>query len=127
MRRDGLTLFELVVALTIIGLFAGSMIVLINKTAIVGREKALQVELKGIRLSLVLYKAMNGQYPKDLRTFIETKYKPQGSDEVLFGENFLSTVGRGPKGHPIDPFGNRFKYNSKTGVLNSKTKGYENW
>ena len=115
--KYGLTLFELVVSLTIIAVFMGTMLIFIHQTASYGKEVALRVGLKSLRLSLVLYKAIKGKYPEDLREFINTRYRPAGADEVLFGEEFLSTVGRDAEGYPVDVFGNRFYYDSRKGVI----------
>ncbi|NQT47141.1 MAG: type II secretion system protein [Candidatus Omnitrophica bacterium] len=127
-NKRGLTLLELAFTLTIIGLFCGLLMVLIWKTTIVGKEEALRIELKNLRISLVLHKATRKEYPEDLKIFLHTKYnKPMGSDEVLYGEEFLSSVGRDEAGCLVDPFDNRFYYDPKKGTINSATKGYENW
>ena len=96
--KYGLTLFELVVSLTIIAVFIGTLLIFIHRTVVLAKETALQAELKSLRVSLVLYKAIKRKNPEDLRRLIRVKYRPGGLDEVLFGEEFLSTVGRDTEG-----------------------------
>ena len=126
-KNKGLTLVELVIALTTIGLFMGVMMLFIYKTTIIGKETALRIELKNLRLTLDLHKIIRGSYPEDLRGLLQARYKPQGSKEVFFSEKFLDTVGRDAGGYPVDPFGKRFYYNPQGGVVASVAKGYENW
>jgi len=126
--KRGLTLVELVIALVLIGLFTGVFAVLIQKASIVGKERGVVVDLKSIRQSLLLYEALNGRYPEDLRELVNASVRAESSaDEVFFGEEFLGTVGRDKMGYPVDTFGNRFTYNTDTGAVSSSTEGYENW
>lgn len=127
MKRKSLSLVELVAALTIIGLFMGTMLIFIHKTTLIGKETILQIELKNIRSTINLHRIVKGSYPKDLRELIQARYKPKGSNEVYFSEKFLNTVGKDSEGYLIDPFGNRFYYNPQEGVVASTTKGYRNW
>ncbi len=126
--RVGLTLQELIIALTVIFLFVGTMGAFLHRTAIVGKEIALRTDLKNVRQSLVLYKAINKRYPKDLKELTQAKYRAKSSaDEVFFGKQFLTTVGKDTESYPIDTFGNRFGYDEEKGVVYSTTEGYENW
>ncbi|MFH0762590.1 MAG: hypothetical protein V1925_01725 [Candidatus Omnitrophota bacterium] len=126
-RRSGLTLFELIAALVFIGLFMGTMTVFIHKTAVIGKETVLRVQLKSIRSTINLHKMITGAYPGDLRELVQARYTPPGSSEVFFSETFLDSVGRDADSYPIDPFGKRFYYNGREGVVASAAKGYENW
>lgn len=125
--RDGLTLFELVVTLTIIGIFSGILALFIHEAAVIAKETTLRSELYDLRLSLVLYKAIKKRNPDDLKELMEARYGHTGSGEVLFAEKFLNVVGIDAEGYPVDPFGNRFEYNSKYGTVRPLTGGYENW
>lgn len=126
-RNNGLTLLELVVSLIIIFIFVGTFLIYIHKASIIAREKVLQVELKSLRQALVLYKAVEGTYPADLKVFMQTKYKRGSRDEIFFGEQFLTTIATDQEGYPIDSFGNRFYYDARLGELHSSTKGYTRW
>ncbi len=127
MKIKGLTLVELVVALAIIGLFMGTMIVFINKAAVIGKETVLRIELKTLRSTINLYKIVRGGYPQDLRQLLQARYKPEGAKEIYFSEKFLDTVGKDTQGYPVDPFGNKFNYNPQDGVVFSATNGYRQW
>lgn len=114
--------------MAIIGIFLGVIVFFLHRAAVLGSEVLLQVELKSIRQSLLLYEAMNGKYPEDLRELEKARFRAKSAaDEVIFGEEFLSTVGRDDSGYLIDPFGNRFHYEPKSGRIGSATEGYENW
>lgn len=125
--RYGLTLLEFIIALTIIGIFVATMLTFINMAAIHAKEEALQLELRNFRLSLDLYKITKDSYPKDLRALLQARYKLKDSGEFLFGERFLDSVERDSEGYPLDPFKNRYNYDSGKGVIKSGTKGYEKW
>ena len=127
MKTKSLTLVESVAALTIIGLFMGTMLIFIYKAAIAGKETALHIELRNIRSTINLHKIVKGSYPKDLRELIHARYKPTGSNEIYFSEKFLDTVGRDTQGYPVDPFGNKFYYDPQEGVVFSTSKGYQQW
>lgn len=127
MKAKGLTLAELVAALILIGLFMGTMLIFIHKTAIIGKETALRIELRNIRSTINLHKIVKGSYPKDLRELIHARYRPTGSNEIYFSEKFLDTVGINSQGYPVDPFGNEFYYNPQEGVVASTTEGYKSW
>jgi hypothetical protein len=58
---------------------------------------------------------------------MRAEHKPQGLDSIIFGKEFLSTVGRDKAGNPLDPFGKEFKYDKEKGVVYSQERGYENW
>jgi len=126
--KKGLTLYELVVILTAIGLFLGGFVYFVNKTMLVGQETALRTDLKSIRQALVLYHALNKRRPEDLRELMQVNMRAESStDEIIFSKNFLNTIGKDALGYPIDIFGNRYYYNREEGIILSATKGYEQW
>ncbi len=125
-RNHGLTLLELNVSLRIIFVLVAAFLIYIYKASIIAREKVLEVELKSLRQALVLYQALEGGYPADLKVFMKTKYN-EGSQEIFFGERFLTSIAIDKEGYPIDSFGKRFYYDAKLGQLRSSTKGYTRW
>lgn len=125
--KKGLTLLELVASFIIILLLIAAILIFFQKLTIDAKRAALKIELKSLRLSLTLYQAVKGKSPQDLRELMVAKIRPQGSDEIIFGEQFLTTVGRDGEGYPLDPFGTKFFYHPGRGVIRSATKGYEDW
>jgi type II secretory pathway pseudopilin PulG len=125
--RKGITLFELVVCIAIILIITGVLFGYMNKTVLTGKEAVLRIELKSFRMSLVLYKALENTYPEDLRVLMAKRHRVGGRHEILFGREFLPTVGKDGEGYPLDPFGKRYRYYQEEGVVSSATKGYEDW
>jgi type II secretory pathway pseudopilin PulG len=126
-RNAGLTLLEFVISLIIILIFVAAFLVYIYKASIIVREKVLQIELKSLRQTLILYKATQSGYPIDLKVFMQAKYKQGTVEEVIFGKEFLASIATDQEGYPIDSFGNRFYYDARSGKLHSSTKGYTSW
>lgn len=124
---NGLTLFELAIALAAIFIFVGVLFIFIQRAALKAREATLRTELQNIRESLVLYRAIRGSLPQDLKTLLNARFSPRGTDEVFFGREFLDMIGRDNDGYPVDPFGNRFYYDTGKGVVYSGTDGYKDW
>jgi len=125
--RKGMTLFELVVSLTIILVFSGILLGFISKASILARQTALRYELDNIRLLINLHREMEGEYPEDIKRFLKTPYVLGTSDKIIFGEKFVDTIGFDKEGYPVDPFGSRLFYDARKGVVRSVTKNYENW
>jgi prepilin-type N-terminal cleavage/methylation domain-containing protein len=114
--HQALTLLELVVALIIIGVCAYTFLGYLYQASLIAKEKALEIQLKSLRLALTLYQALEGHYPGDLEVFY-----------LIFGEKYLAGVNIDKQGYPVDIFGNKFYYNAKLGEVRSGTRGYENW
>lgn len=125
--KSGMTLLRLVAALVIISTFIGVMALFIHKITIYSRDMDFQLDLKILRLCLELYKKIERKYPEDLKTLFKARYKAGTEDEVSFSEKFLGTVNVDAEGYPIDPSGNRYRYDPGRGVVGSTTEGYENW
>lgn len=123
----GLTFFELIISATLIGIFVSVFLFFIGRQIKIAKEIVLAIELKGLRQSLVLYKAIKSEPAPDLRALITARHKPQGLDEVIFGREYLNTLGIDQEGYPVDPFGKRFYYSPRRGVVSSQAKGYESW
>ena len=100
---------------------------------------AMKAELQNIRTAVNAYRALNrnrnpeslkglitGKYivPRDEKEPMEQKYLKQAR---LFERHYLEVYTLDKEGYPIDPFGNRYRYDPKTGDVASGTKGYESW
>ena len=125
--KSGMLLLDLIASLTIITFLIWIFGGIIGTLAQNARETALRYGLNNLRLSLNLYKMLKGSYPEDLRGLMQSTIILTKSDKMLFGERFLFSLATDKQGNAIDPFGNKFYYDSRKGVVGSQTKGYENW
>ncbi len=91
------------------------------------KEVVLLAELRNIRIALNIYKGFNGKYPDDIQELVEKE---------IYGTKFIHEIYRRPylehqrldkEGFPVDPWNNRFIYDSLKGEVFSRTKGYEKW
>ncbi len=82
------------------------------------REQALIFELKQLRIAVQLYLRMQKKWPADLATALDTKH-------AVHSPNW--SMQRDASGKPVDPFGNPYVYDPKSGWLHSTTKGYGSW
>ncbi len=125
-NRRAFTQFEFAVVVVIICVFTGSALIFLDKAALKAREVTLDAQLRTLRMSLDFYKLLRGVYPDNLKTLVNASYKITASEDIFFGKEFLSTVGIGREGCPVDPFGKRFQYDPEKGLIKSAEKGYEN-
>lgn len=126
-NKSGMLLLDLVTSLTIIAFLIWIFGGIIGTLAQNARETALRYGLNNLRLSLNLYKMLRGFYPEDLRSLMQSAIILTKSEKMLFSEKFLFSLATDKQGNVIDPFGNKFYYDSRKGVVGSQTKGYENW
>lgn len=105
------TLFFIVLALVIAGIFAGEWLVHLKET----RKVALENQLTNMKLSLELYMIVEGQYPDDLREL--DKRCMRFREDSLYGKKYLELQAQDRGGYPIDPYGRRFIYDNKSGTI----------
>lgn len=122
-----MTLFELAIALAVIFVFVGVLFIFIQRAALKAKETTLRAEVQNIRQSLVLYRAIKGSLPQDLKTLLNARFSPRGTDEIFFSREFLDMIGRDNDGYPVDPFGKRFCYDAGKGVVYPGTAVYKDW
>lgn len=114
-EKSGKTIFETVFSFMLIFLFVGIFLMYASQVVRSAQEIALKCELSNLRLSLVLYKALNKIYPERL-------------DELCIAKKYNVLIDRyDESGMLIDPFGNTYVYDPNTGKIRSTTKKYERW
>ena len=106
-----------VVALTIVlgaSLYAG-------RTKI-EKSNMLINEMSGLRSALLLYKIVNHKNAPDLAMLATTDYNMGGVERP-----YIEHVPMNASGKIIDPFGNPYLYDPKSGWVSSSTQGCERW
>jgi type II secretory pathway pseudopilin PulG len=123
----GFTIFDtLLVCILMAGLMAAFMIYY-GRTIQESRKTALQTNLASIRLSIQLYHTLNGRYPKDLAELLTKRFLMPTREGTIFSDQYLKAQALDQGGYPIDPFGQRYRYDPALGHVSSGTHGYENW
>ena len=107
----------IVVTLTVLlgaGLYAGRMKV--------QKSNLMVQELSMLRSSLTLYKTVNHVNAPSLEDLAASEY------EVGDGKRpYVDRLPLSKDGNIIDPFGNKYEYDPKTGWVSSTTSGFERW
>jgi len=109
------SVLELSISFCIIFVLIGMFGIFASKVVMVAQEVALRNELYNLRLSLELYKVFNRSNPNELREIYSV------SDYFVLVRRF------GKNGKLVDPFGNEYYYNARTGRVRSATEKYVNW
>ncbi|MGE4357924.1 MAG: type II secretion system protein [Candidatus Omnitrophota bacterium] len=103
--------------------FLGYFYLAMNKA----KEMVLLAELRNIRIALNVYKGFNGKYPDDIRELIDKEINWTQAIHEMYKRKYLEHQRVDEEGFPIDPWNNRFVYNSAKGEIYSQTKGYRTW
>lgn len=131
--QKGRTSFEAVLTAILIAIFifiAVDRFYLSVKTV---KETAMTVEMANLRSSINYYVMFDGKLPISLKEMIERSMEASrggisGADyNIVIAGKYVESMALDSEGYPLDPFGNRYSYNSGTGRVNSSTKGYEQW
>ncbi|MBU1146992.1 MAG: type II secretion system protein GspG [Candidatus Omnitrophica bacterium] len=104
-------IFTILVILIISAVFARYWIVHLKEA----REAALENQLTNIKLSLELYTIAEGRYPEDLREL--DKRCEVGRGDSIYTRKYLEHQFVDKDGYPVDPHGQRFIYDEKTGTI----------
>jgi len=130
----GRTIFETLFVIFLVGLLKGVVVLKYHRIAHHAKEAALKSGLSNIRMSISLFKMLNGRYPQSLRERIEKKVMLParvGSDTyrgtIFLKEKYLMEIAEDKQGNVVDAFDNPFVYDALKGEVRTSTKGYENW
>ncbi len=96
------------------GLYSGRMKV--------QKSNLLVQELASLRSSLTLYKTLNRENAPSLKVLASSEYEVGGTTRP-----FIERLPISEDGDVIDPFGNPYAYDQKTGWVSSATPGFERW
>lgn len=132
-NEQGRTIFETVLILAALGIL---LLVFVDRFYVSVKpikEIAMRMELANLRSAITNYTLYNKKLPGTLKELFEKKAaSPKHSIEgaefrVEFHGKYIEGMTMDNDGLPLDPFGGRYSYNSKTGMVRSGTSGYETW
>lgn len=111
----GRGLIDIIISISIIlvlgSIFTGYLVRNLEEA----RNAALENQLTNLKYSVNLYSILEGRYPDDLRD-LSKNCKARKKDS-LYGNKYLEHQNRDKEGYPIDPYGRRFIYDRKTGMI----------
>jgi len=97
-------------------------------SAYLAQEAALQIELSNIRRAVSFYLMTKGKLPESLRQMTQEKViVPKQDVYVVMEWQYIQDMTIDKEGNILDPFGNRYIYDPKTGRVKTETKGYDAW
>jgi type II secretory pathway pseudopilin PulG len=119
MRRSPFEIIVVIIVVTLsvllaAGLYAGRMKI--------QKSNLLIQELSMLRSSLMLFKTVNHENAQNLKTLVDSEYEAGGEQRAYLDDLPLSAAG-----DVIDPFGNPYAYDRKTGWVSSSSPGFERW
>jgi hypothetical protein len=123
----GRSLIELITVWTAILIIIGFLVSHFNIILVRAKEQALRSELKNLRLAVSLYHILNKSYPDTLEELIDKAYSINPRRGAVLKSEFLRNLKYDSQGRLKDPFENIYLYNSRTGMIESSSKGYEDW
>jgi type II secretory pathway pseudopilin PulG len=133
-NAKGLTIYETVVALCIIGVLTGVVIVKYRQVTRAAQDSAVRTALGNIRTSIQFFKMINGRNPQSLKEMVEKKAMlpartghDKYSGPIFLNESYLMEYATDKTGNIIDVFGNPFAYDAIKGEVRSTSRGYESW
>jgi type II secretory pathway pseudopilin PulG len=134
LNAKGLAVYETLVTLCLIGVLTGVVIVHYYRVFQEARETAVKAELVNIRMSINLFKMLNGRNPQSIKEMIEKRViyparvgPDKYSSPIFLKESYLIEYATDKEGSLIDAFGHPFVYDAIKGEVRSTTQGYESW
>jgi len=88
----------------------------------ISKGNVLMNELSQLRSSILLFNKLKGRHPKSLYELEHSKYPSKNGERL-----YLSFAHHGKEKEIIDPFGNPYIYDAKTGWVHSSTPDYLSW
>ena len=114
LKRKALTLIEILLALTLIGIFLSVIGSGFLKSFWQGKQKITLIEMKNIETAVRDFYRVCGFYPKDIQSLVE---KPTDKD----CKNWSSFLEKMPK----DQWGNDYQYKYEGGKIHLKSFGLD--
>lgn len=111
----------------LVSILIGTVIPYYQKIQQDAKEAVLMSGLVNIRKGIELYTALQGRYPSDLKDLINARYVIPVREDTFFSGEYLRSQSVDAEGNLLDPFGHRYLYNPKNGIVTSGTEGYQTW
>jgi len=127
MNKRSLTLVELLMVVCLIFVLIGMYGICFNYMAHIAKETALRYELNNVRSAITYYKIINNKLPADLKELSEKALTIETEYGINKKRIFAESLRLDDKGDLVDPFYNKYSYDSQTGRFGSLTNGYEVW
>lgn len=103
------------------------MVLYYQKVVLQTKINILESDMRNMRLGISLYLYQNGTVPKDIRDLERKKIIEYTAGGELIRKEYIKLITKDKEGYPLDPFGNRYCYKPKTGMIHPSTPGYETW
>ncbi|MDP2682909.1 MAG: hypothetical protein Q8P28_08930 [Deltaproteobacteria bacterium] len=144
-NNKGRTVFEMLLALIIVGILLIGAITYIQRATKIVKEYALISELGNIRTSVLLYFVINRKFPDSLKQMVSEKIilpfqdteaikKMAGNagvtvqtGTIIIDRTYLEKIAMDKDGNITDPFGNPYNYDARLGKISSSTFNYGGW
>ncbi len=118
---------ELILSFCIIFILIGTFLVYANATLSVAKEVALRNELGYIRMAIEHYRIVNSEYPQELKDLMQEYLPDKVVVNIITTQAYLKPVRVSQEGELLDPFRNKYFYDSNSGRVWSSSKGFEGW
>lgn len=130
-NRKGFSPYETVIVICLIAVFITIFYRYYNLFETRSLYTTAKIDMQTIKLNIDLYRAYNSKYPDNLSVLMSKKYLLQRKTAIqkdvvreLSPDNLILSRSTFENGRLIDPFGNPYFYDNKTGKIkfSDKTK-----
>ena len=138
-QDNGLGIVDTLLVSALVGILISVSFYYYQRVVLEAKRVAMKSELQSIRTAMNAYRALHrNRNPESLKTLFTEKYIAPRDEKApieqkyleqakLFERHYLDVNTLDKDGYPMDPFGNRYRYDPRTGDVTSGTKGYESW
>jgi type II secretory pathway pseudopilin PulG len=123
----GRGLWETLILAAVIGCICYAIIFSVRQLSNQAKVKVLEADMRNMRLGLDLYLYQKGKYPEDIRVLERDKFIEYTAAGKIIKKSYVELITKDEEGYPIDPFGNRYHYDAKTGIVHPTSPGYKDW
>jgi hypothetical protein len=131
-KQKGLGVVDTIWVCALVGVLVTVSFYYYQRVVLEAKGVAMRAELQSIRTAINAYRARHdNRKPESLRVLTTEKYTvrkgKKNPEAELFERHYLDVYSVDKEGYPVDSFGNRYRYDPRTGDVIPGTKGYESW